>query len=411
MVLAGFSFPPDIRVEKEARALIAGGYSVHLLCDRKSHALIDEQWEGIEIHRLDYRSSGPPWLRRLNTFGRLVVFLDFIWLRGILKEIDRHDIGVLHVHDLPMVRTALWAGRRRRIPVIADLHENYPEAIRHYYSGSGRTGLKGWLRSNRGRWQRYETATVSKCDAVIAVVDEGRERLIAAGIPGGSVTVVENTEDLEHFETLGIDAPLLEKYRSNFVISYVGGFGAHRGLDTAIKAMPEVLDAIPNALLLLVGDGRIRHELEKLAHASGVGNSVEFAGSQPFRLIPTFIEASEVCLVPHHSTPQTEAALPHKIFQYWALNKPVVVSSCQTLKRVVEETGGGLVFDAGDPHSLAQKIASLADPKLRAQLGTGGARVARERYDWRRVTSKKLLDVYARIADGPSRSGMSWPGK
>lgn len=78
------------------------------------------------------------------------------------------------------------------------------------------------------------------------------------------------------------------------------------------------------------------------------------------------------------------------------LKKPVVVSSCKPLKRVVEETGGGLVFQAGDASSLAETVVQLQDTQLRHNLGEAGYRAVKEKYNWSE-TSKILTGVYEQI--------------
>jgi glycosyltransferase involved in cell wall biosynthesis len=79
------------------------------------------------------------------------------------------------------------------------------------------------------------------------------------------------------------------------------------------------------------------------------------------------------------------------------LSKPVVVSSCKPLKRVIEETGGGRVFQAGDANSLAQTILQLQDPQLRHRLGEAGRQAVMAKYNWQN-TSKKLVGVYHKIS-------------
>ena len=61
-----------------------------------------------------------------------------------------------------------------------------------------------------------------------------------------------------------------DSFRDKFIISYVGGFGPHRGLQTAIEAMPQVIKAIPNARLVLIGPANndvmqfLREKIRKL---------------------------------------------------------------------------------------------------------------------------------------------------
>ena len=98
--------------------------------------------------------------------------------------------------------------------------------------------------------------------------------------------------------------------------------------------------------------------------------------------MPSYIAASAVCLVPHLANPHTEATIPHKLFQYMLMGKPVVVSSCRPLRRIVEETGAGLVYASGDSADLAKTVVQLRDPNLCRQLGAAGRRAASGRYSW-----------------------------
>lgn len=209
--------------------------------------------------------------------------------------------------------------------------------------------------------------------------------------------VIENTVDTERFLGLPVDEEIISTYAADFVISYIGGFGgAHRGLDTAVEAIPAILREIPNARLLLVGKGAIRRKLEEMIAQRSLSERVTFVDWQPFEKVPSFIRASAVCLVPHQSNAHTEATSPHKLFQYMLMGKPVVVSNCRPLRRVVDETGAGVVFQAGDSHSLAQAIVGLRDEGLRKRLGELGQRAVLSKYNWRK-TSKKLLDVYEEL--------------
>jgi glycosyltransferase involved in cell wall biosynthesis len=226
------------------------------------------------------------------------------------------------------------------------------------------------------------------------VVEEAKERLSKIGINPGKITVIENTIDVDYFQNLKIDQNILNRYLGQFLISYIGGFGGwHRGLDTAVKAMPKVLEVIPRARLLLVGKGSIKPELEKLVKKLKIEKEVIFEDWRPFAEVPSYIKASQICLVPHQSTPHTEATSPHKLFQYMLMEKPVVVSSCKPLQRVVQETKGGLVFTAGDSDHLAKTILQLKDKTIREELGRAGKQAVLERYNWNR-TSQDLIRIY-----------------
>ena len=71
-----------------------------------------------------------------------------------------------------------------------------------------------------------------------------------------------------------------------------------KGQDTLIRAWPEVLAAVPDALLLIVGGGRYRAALERLAARTGVTGSVVFAGPVPWPELPAYYDAGDVFAMP-----------------------------------------------------------------------------------------------------------------
>ena len=111
----------------------------------------------------------------------------------------------------------------------------------------------------------------------------------------------------------------------------------------------------------------------------------------------SYLEVTNVGLIPHKSTPHTETTIPHKLFQYMLFGKPVVVSDCASMKRIVEETGSGLVFKAGNPEDLAEKIVSLYNSHdLFRRCGANGkASSAYGKYSWKHQDKKSLVDIYS----------------
>ena len=394
MVLVGRDFPPDIRVEKEIRALQAQGHNCFVICICTGPDIqpTREEWEGTTIIKLTPIALIP---RQINSLFYRLFFINLQRFRDLLRIAREESLDIFHVHDLPMAGTTLWAGKALNIPVIVDFHENYPAALRYYGVAKQTVHQKAPGVLNRvTHWQRYEKRAARKADRVIVVVEEAKERLSKIGIDQAKITIIENTIDVDYFQNLEIDQNILDRYQSQFLISYIGGYGGwHRGLDTAVKAMPKVLQELPQARLLLVGRGSIKPELEKLVKELNLESQVIFEDWRPFEEVPSYIQASQVCLVPHRSNPHTEATSPHKLFQYMLMEKPVVVSSCKPLQRVVQETKSGLVFTAGDSDHLAEAILQLKDQTLRQELGQAGKQAVLDRYNWER-TSRDLIRIY-----------------
>jgi glycosyltransferase involved in cell wall biosynthesis len=214
------------------------------------------------------------------------------------------------------------------------------------------------------------------------------------GIDPQRIFVVGNTEDIDAVDQVEEHAIALP--RSEMVLLYVGGFGPHRGLDIVIRSMPSIIQQIPSALFVVVGDGPDRQWLEQLANRLGVAQSVRFEGRQPFSLVHNYIHASDVCLVPHLANPHTNATMPHKLFQYMYMEKPVIVSTAIPLARVVTETGAGLIFESGNPDSFARRVFEAQNRGLRRTLGQRGHTAVKERYNWR-YDAQRLNELYRSI--------------
>ncbi len=397
-----YPYPADIRVNKEVHALLGAGYAVHLLAYSRGRAEpCDEDLDGLGVHRI------PPERWQLGPAGRLwnalrfsFAFHDGYWAGQIERFARDQAVDVLHVHDLPLVGTAVAVGRRLGIPVVADLHENMPAAI--HIGRSSLSPLKRLIHAvvrNDHLWRRYERRILPHCARAIVVVPEAAERLIRYGLSPEQVVLVSNTEDETTFVGGPPDPEIQQRYQGQWVLSYVGGIGPHRGIDTAIRALPLAAPYIPNLHLLIVGVRRDKQfrALERLIRRVGAERWIEVIGWQPFDKVNSYIAVSAACLVPHNACEHTHTTVPHKLFQAMIAGKPVVVSDVRPLKRIVEETQSGLVFEAGNAESLARVLVRLSrDPDLVQQLGHNGQQAARGPYAWRHDAAR-LVAMYQEL--------------
>lgn len=390
MLLISYDFPPDIRVEKEARALLATGHQITLVCENRKDRPARELWNGIEIIRLPLQ---PLWWRRINTATLFITLRSPLWEWHVKKIVQAEKPDVIHVHDLSFVGPGLRVARKFNLPIVADLHETYPEYLQLRRTVS--RNLIEWLSFDPKRFARYEQRVIPRCDYVIVVVEEAAERIEKLGVGAGKIFVVGNTEDVD---AVGPSDQEVALPHSEMKLLYVGGIGPHRGLDTVIKAMPRILERIPSSVLVIVGDGLCLLALKELARQLRVEQAVQFEGRQPFAKVHSYIKASDVCLVPHVANPFTDTTMPHKLFQYMYMQKPVIVSSAKPLARVVRESESGLVFDSGDSASFAKSVFELQAQALRRRLGENGHRAVVNCYNWQR-DSRELVRLYETLSD------------
>ncbi len=161
-----------------------------------------------------------------------------------------------------MVGPALAVARQYSIPLIVDLHENYPsmiEATRKSVTKSRSIALlvQKYLVSVE-RWKHYESIVVPQVTAVIVVIEEALSRMLELGVTKDRIVVVANYTNLS-----GLDRSTDYAYRSieDFNVVYVDGFAATRDLRTVIDAVALIpVNVIPELRVQLLGGQSAKYE-------------------------------------------------------------------------------------------------------------------------------------------------------
>lgn len=394
-------FPPDIRVEKEAKALIQGGFEVFLLCEKSGSNQKDFETldYGLHVSRFAYYRD------KLANFFEKVTMQYRGYHHAISHFIENFRLDAIHIHDFDMVPTGLRVARKYHLPIVADLHENLPAAFVAYRSDAD---AFDWLYSHATRnyllMRWHEKRALKGCDRIIVVVPEAFKRMVNEyGIAREKIEVVSNTEDETTSDASAIDEEIVRRYQGQWPILYIGGIGPHRGIDTAIRAAVFAGRKIPGFKLLLVGlrHDKDRSQIKKLVRKTQTEKYVELTDWVPSAKVNSFIAASRACLVPHNDFEHTHTTVPHKLFQYMMLKKPVVVSSCRPLKRIVEETESGMVFSVNRPEDMARCLVHLHEnPSDAAVMGENGYRSAAGKYSWKNDSSR-LVGLYKNLFSNP----------
>lgn len=394
-------YPPDIRVEKEVKALLGDGHEVYVLSFAGQERPEREMVDGAEVIRRPIRETHDGVRGWVAGLQYLLTYVHRGWTQAASELIESEDIDALHAHDLPVVKTAIKVGEKYDIPVVADLHENWPEAKRYYRKSSFWDSVKtnpklilARLLKSYWRLKRFERYSVQHADRVIAIVEEGKTHYVEdCGARPQSVHVISNVVDLDIFRDPTVRS--LE-YEDEFVISYVGTLsGEHRGLASVVEAMPTVVENVENVRLLIVGPkSGYAERLEALSESLSVEDHVTFTGWVDFEEVPSYIATSDLCTVPHRKNPHTETTVPHKLFQYMAIGKPVIVTDVTPVARIIRDADAGLVVPPDDPSAMADAITTLAqNPQKKSEMGQRGRQAVEKTYNWE-VEGEKLRELY-----------------
>jgi glycosyltransferase involved in cell wall biosynthesis len=153
------------------------------------------------------------------------------------------------------------------------------------------------------------------------------------------------------------------------VIVFIGTLFNFSGLDALINQFPRLLKEIPEAKLLIVGDGPQRPRLEKIIAELGLSKQVIITGFQPYLSMPQYINLATVCINSFLVTDATRDIFPGKIVQYLACGKAVVATPLPGMVAVTPGEDQGVVYADSANDMVREIISLLKSPERRQKLG------------------------------------------
>ncbi|MFB7503119.1 glycosyltransferase family 4 protein [Streptomyces broussonetiae] len=334
-----------------ARAQLAAGLHVTTACPDGELALQLREL-GVDVHH--WRAGRAPGPGLPGEVRRLVRLLDEV----------RPEL--VHAHSAK----AGLAGRlavRGRIPTVFQPHAWSFEAV------GGATAALAL------RWERWGARWA---DRVVCVSEAERTTGLRAGVRA-AYAVVPNGIDTARFSP-GPHAPL----GSAPLVVCVGRLCRQKGQDVLLEAWEQVLAAVPQARLALVGDGPDRETLQQRAHPS-----VRFAGAVT-DVVPWY-RAADLVVLPSRWEGMALAPL-----EALGCGRPVVLTDVDGARESLPPAlAARCLVPPEDPTALAGAVAGLlSDPPLRAALGDQGRRHVLSTHDVRH-TAERIAALYRELLD------------
>ncbi|HEU5168984.1 MAG TPA: glycosyltransferase family 4 protein [Gemmatimonadales bacterium] len=314
-----------------------------------------------------------PFVRRVGTSrviyssGSFARVTSGLGLRRQLRELFRRErIDLVHVHG-GLAPTFGWiaplAGRDLGLPVVATFHSWFP-----------RSHLAAILRRPLQALLDRHAAAIAVSEPVVAA----HARYFRA-----DWEIIPNGVDVDFFRANG-GRPAGARPR----LLFLGRLDPRNGLETVLRAMPQVLDRFPDATLTVAGDGPLRPVYERLARP--VAPHVEFLGRVNGDR-PEVYGAADLYLCP-----TTKASFGITLLEAMACGTPLVVSDITGFRELVNGGAEAVLVPKGDPAAWAETtVGLLADPARRAVMRAAGVAKA-QAYAWPRI-AQQVLGVYRRI--------------
>lgn len=211
----------------------------------------------------------------------------------------------------------------------------------------------------------------------IAISEAVREVLIRDGVPADRVRVIRSGVDPDRLRDgrgngllqvmgIGPDVP---------VIGNIAHMAGHKGQQTLIEAAPEVLERVPEARFVIVGEGELETKLKDLAGRLGVADRIWFPGFRDD--VASFLSIFRVFVMPSHME-----GLGTAVLDALAMQLPVVATRAGGIPEMVRDGVNGLLVPPRDAGALAEGIVSLLeDPKRARAMARAGYETVRREFD------------------------------
>ena len=385
-------FPPDDRVRKEAQSLIKAGHEVHLICFKHYNEDEFEIINGIKV----YRVYMPHWLyKKLSALILLLPFYSRFWYKRIKLFVKSHKIDVLHIHDLPLVGVGIRIKNEFDTFLVADMHENYPIFISEIKFANT---FLGKIFINKKKWFEKEKEWLFHADRIVVVVEGMKQRLQEILPASKEMVVIPNSPLINEVTKNQVNlSEIKNRFKDKFVVFYFGGLDSRRGLDTLVAAALELKEKINNLKIVIVGSGSYKEDLSMRIKANNLTKIFEFEGWHPTSHLKSYMEITDVCVIPHLKSVQTDNSSPNKLYLYMIFAKPIISTNCNSIQRIIEKENCGLIYESGRHKELIKNILYIYNnPEKAEQMGINGAQAVKKKYDWE-ITVQGLVNMYKNI--------------
>ncbi|MFE4248562.1 glycosyltransferase family 4 protein [Streptomyces sp. NPDC056910] len=295
-------------------------------------------------------------------------------------RVTRRAVGLLKEHGC----TSVWFGAAAPLGLMAPALRK-AGARRLVATTHGHEAGWAQLPASRQLLRRIGEST----DTITYLGEYTRSRIAAALTPAAAARMVQLPPGVDEKtfhpgsggdlvrERLGLtDRP---------VVVCVSRLVPRKGQDTLILAMPRILAAVPDVVLLVVGGGPYEKELRGLAAETGVTDSVRFTGAVPWSELPAHYGAGDVFAMPCRTRRGglDVEGLGIVYLEASATGLPVVAGDSGGAPDAVLDGETGWVVRGGDAEDSANRIITLlGDGELRRRMGERGREWVEERWRW-----------------------------
>ena len=371
-ILTTVHHPLDTRIfYKQAQSLIRAGHQVTLIARSDKEAKL----------QCDKNSIGYIELPECTRSQRPKIW----WSLLQILYLYRVNFDVWHFHDPELlVLTTIWRSVfARHIKLIYDVHEDVPKDVlsKHWINPVLRKCIAKGADFLESRLMQY-------CDWIIAATDAIAKRIRDFGY---TVTVIRNYPLITDFGS--VQRHRKANCQEITKVIYAGSLTEVRGIRKIVNAVAQLNDLSVELTLL----GEFAPSQFELAIRKTATKNVDIVGKVPFTSVADYLSSSDIALLCFQPYPNHVEAMPMKLFEYMYAGLPIVASDFPLWRKIIEESGCGLLVDPTSVFDIAKAIELLAkQPEMRTRMGYAGHDAVIKHFTWN-TQAETLIGVYREI--------------
>jgi glycosyltransferase involved in cell wall biosynthesis len=237
---------------------------------------------------------------------------------------------------------------------------------------------------------RFLSSLLHSNHAVVVVLSSRMKSSLAEhdfNVP--DVQLIPNGVDSTRFNPAQVDSSIDEREQ---VVVCVSGLRYEKGVDVLLQAWHLVYQQVPQARLIIVGDGGLQFQLECMAKALGIVNSIEFTGLQSD--IPAQLHRGNLAVLPSRWE-----GMPNALLEAMACGLPCVATRVSGSEDIIQHGINGLLVESEDYQGMAQALITLlCDPVLTRKYGQAAREAVERHYSLEHIMDR-YVELYQRIVD------------
>lgn len=276
----------------------------------------------------------------------------------IARTIKREHIDAIVLYSVPTngLQT-LATARKLGVPVVFRSIDVLNQIAAHAY-------LRPAIRL-------LEKRVYSRADMILTLTPSLTDYVIAYGARPARVHLLPMPVDTGKFHPYQPAASYREKWgigSDEKVMLFMGTLFDFSGLDELIPRMPDIIRQVPEARLLVVGDGPQRPKLDRLIAETGQADKITITGFQPYDTMPDYINLAHFCINTFAIMGTTRDIFPGKIVQYLACGKAVLASPLPGLLAITPGEVEGMAYYQDFDDLVEKAVTLLRDDDYRRRL-------------------------------------------